>query len=509
MSNSSKRAFITELFERDHDHEKGDEYETNGINLVLQKYSNNKDVSQKEYLRACKVCGVIPLTTFLRQLGDRNMSLKFQLLPKNAIKSCAIALLRNSRVQSLDLEGCQIQSSGAQYMFDVLQKRTNITEINLRSNKLGTEGLRWIVQLLQSNHHIKSMNLSDNQFEDSDAMFISDILHGDNVLNELNLSHNNFSSEGGMIIGSALGCNDTIKHLNLSWNHLRGKGAQAIGLGLQKNASIKILNVSWNGFDVAGCHGLSHGLQKNSTLVDLDVSSNRVGIVAVTKLLEGMKRNTTLEILRIGNNPLTANGPLFILQSVKRIPNIKYIDFDLQPVDMDFVSHLATYQKTRDLHITYGKVCLKPATGDGDSTMYIKGDPVTVMFEFTRMKEVDILDLFITFDTDGSHSVTWEEFKEGVQVSKIPVRMRDLDTIIKRIDLNLDGEINFSELMIAQKEHNLRVKKLMDKGERIFLNSEIGQVHQELITWFEDKGVVLKNYSFLDNLGDYNQTSSN
>lgn len=48
--------------------------------------------------------------------------------------------------------------------------------------------------------------------------------------------------------------------------------------------------------------------------------------------------------------------------------------------------------------------------------MYIKGDPVTVMFEFTRMKDVDVLDLFITFDTDGSHSVTWEEFKEGVQV---------------------------------------------------------------------------------------------
>ena len=93
-----------------------------------------------------------------------------------------------------------------------------------------------------------------------------------------------------------------------------------------------------------------------------------------------------------------------------------FFSFKLQPVDMDFVSHLATYQKTRDLHITYGKVCLKPATGDGDSTMYIKGDPVNVMFEFTRMKEVDILDLFITFDTDGSHSVTWEEFKEGVQV---------------------------------------------------------------------------------------------
>lgn len=144
---------------------------------------------------------------------------------------------------------------------------------------------------------------------------------------------------------------------------------------------------------------------------------------------------------------------MFILQSLKSIPNIKYIDLHvsclkktiscgflkwylllhflelndnkfhyfflyqkLQPVDMDFVSNLISCQKTRDIHVTYGKVCLKPAIGDEDSTMYIKGDPVTVMFEFTRMKDVDVLDLFITFDTDGSHSVTWEEFKEGVQV---------------------------------------------------------------------------------------------
>jgi hypothetical protein len=83
---------------------------------------------------------------------------------------------------------------------------------------------------------------------------------------------------------------------------------------------------------------------------------------------------------------------------------------------MDFVSMLVTYQKSRELHATYGKVCLKPTGEDGDPTMYIHGDPVSIMFEFTRMKEVDVLDLFITFDTDGSHSVSWEEFKEGVQV---------------------------------------------------------------------------------------------
>lgn len=36
---------------------------------------------------------------------------------------------RNSKLQSLDLEGCEIRPLGAKYMFDVLEKRTNITEI--------------------------------------------------------------------------------------------------------------------------------------------------------------------------------------------------------------------------------------------------------------------------------------------------------------------------------------------------------------------------------------------
>lgn len=48
--------------------------------------------------------------------------------------------------------------------------------------------------------------------------------------------------------------------------------------------------------------------------------------------------------------------------------------------------------------------------------MYIKGDLVIVMFEFIRMKVVDVLDFFIIFDMDGSYFVMWEEFKEGVQV---------------------------------------------------------------------------------------------
>lgn len=51
--------------------------------------------------------------------------------------------------------------------------------------------------------------------------------------------------------------------------------------------------------------------------------------------------------------------------------------------------------------------------------------------------------------------------------------------------------------MIVQKEYNLWVKWLMDKGEWVFMNSEVGVIYQELLDWFKDKGVFLKNYFFL------------
>lgn len=68
-------------------------------------------------------------------------SIKFDLMLRVFIKLLLVLLTwkssdfhvtvfqRNSKLQSLDLEGCEIRPLGAKYMFDVLEKRTNITEI--------------------------------------------------------------------------------------------------------------------------------------------------------------------------------------------------------------------------------------------------------------------------------------------------------------------------------------------------------------------------------------------
>lgn len=89
-------------------------------------------------------------------------------------------------------------------------------------------------------------------------------------------------------------------------------------------------------------------------------------------------------------------------------------------MDGDFVLKLKSMQEEKDITAKYGKVCYQSKDGNSnvemDRTMYISGDPLTILLEFSRMKGLRVLDLFITLDIDGSHSVSWEEFREGIKV---------------------------------------------------------------------------------------------
>ena len=74
-------------------------------------------------------------------------------------------------------------------------------------------------------------------------------------------------------------------------------------------------------------------------------------------------------------------------------------------------------QSKKPLYVLHGKVHMNFREDDsGDSMMYIAGDPTIILFEFTRIKNIPVIDLFISFDTDNSHSISWDEFREGIKV---------------------------------------------------------------------------------------------
>jgi Ca2+-binding EF-hand superfamily protein len=48
--------------------------------------------------------------------------------------------------------------------------------------------------------------------------------------------------------------------------------------------------------------------------------------------------------------------------------------------------------------------------------VFDEDDPLSVLFEFMRQKNLRLKDLFGAFDKDGSESITRAEFREGFKV---------------------------------------------------------------------------------------------
>ncbi|CAG2219971.1 unnamed protein product [Mytilus edulis] len=391
---------------------------------------------QDQYIRTCKKYHVVPVSRFYRQLEGNSVILKNHQFSKGEFKACAIALM------------------------------------NLTKNDIGREALILLEEALDKNIKLLDLNLSDNNINSSDCDIIRQIMEGDNMLQSLNLSNNRICNVGGQQIAGGLVRNDRLKVLNLSWNKIRGKGAAAIGYALAKNSDLQVLNISWNGFELGGAHAIAHGLSLNTCLKQLDISSNRIGQSGVTQLMKGVNENTTLETLKS------------------------------QPVTEEFEQKVSKIRKDKKLVVKYGKIIrdTKAKKTDGDDTMYISGDPLLVLLEFTRMKKIHILDMFRAFDLDDSHSITWEEFREGIAQNKLPIRPSNIDKLVQSIDMDMDGQVDFSELVISQKAHKRKVEKLKANGEDVFNKSAVGIVNERLRKWFDDHHFVLKDTSFTESV---------
>ncbi|XP_060083151.1 leucine-rich repeat-containing protein 74B-like [Ylistrum balloti] len=450
------------------------------------------------YLAACKKYNLDPMSAFQRQLSGEIVSLRNQNIRGKTAKAMALALVANHSVSSIDLGGSDLGQTGIAYLAEVLNDNANITEMNLSGSKLMSRGLQIIAEVMRENRTLRSLDLSDNGFTEKDATYLKDLLKSRCILRHLNLSKNTFEESGGVLIAQGLAENTTLRVLNLSWNHLRGKGASAIGISLTTNDMIEVLDISWNGFDMYACHSLGQGLDKNSSLRELDISSNRISPSGIAKVLEGLEHNTTLTILKLACNPLGPEGALAVLKASLNSRNISELDFGNQPVSVEFVDLLTKFQFHRDVKVYYGKVLCKVKPEVCDDTMYIPGNPLMILFEFIRMKKLDILDVFKTLDADRDHSITWGEFRIGIKKSHIPVRSRDLEQLIRTMDLNKDGEISFSELVVAQKSHNTRAEKLLAVSQDAFYDSTIGQIHRDLQTFCNDTNVFLKRYKLLE-----------
>lgn len=127
----------------------------NLISLIFRgndKYNFSSRLSDKDLILLCN-----SLQESVSVIKDIDFS--YNHLGNDSAKELAKLLAQCENLESLNLQGNDIESTGAQAISEALQENKCIQYLNLSFNRIKTDGAMAIVELLFTNKTIKELNL--------------------------------------------------------------------------------------------------------------------------------------------------------------------------------------------------------------------------------------------------------------------------------------------------------------------------------------------------------------
>ncbi|XP_024275108.1 leucine-rich repeat-containing protein 74B-like [Oncorhynchus tshawytscha] len=191
---------------------------------------------QTRYREACRMFNVVPVSYFLKHMGNTELAMMHHGLGPQGTKALAVSLVTNTSLLKLNLRDNCMEGTGGAAMAEMLKENCYITEVDLGENRLGECGAQTLSSMLQENTTLVSLSMSGNELADRAAQHLAQTLTSNTKLETLDLSHNTIGDAAGQVLGHAIAENTGLKSLSLAWNCIRGKGAVALakGLGMYK-----------------------------------------------------------------------------------------------------------------------------------------------------------------------------------------------------------------------------------------------------------------------------------
>ncbi|CAC5411343.1 unnamed protein product [Mytilus coruscus] len=423
------------------------------------KYPDYDNTGSKTYEKACRKFDVVPSSKITRKMDsdkETTLDLKHYGLDSKGTMAVAMAMVVNTTLTKLNLKGNNIGESGMLYIQVMMSENTTITSLDISENNLKSFGAKSIGMMLHDNKFLRELNIGGNGFTDLDAPFLTKKIEEHMALHYLNLSHNLFGDLSGNSFEHMIAENVSLEELDLSWNQFRIIGAKKIASGLKENDHLKIVNASWNGYDDDGGAAFGDVLANNKYLIELDISCCRIGPEGFGKVMKGLKSNDTLEVLKIGKNNIPDSA---VETAVDLLLTLDASTFKLECLDLSDVMLTGKSQERLaelkepfpELEIihgytdSYGK---RRMVGFGDMGQ----EALLCLKEYLEECNMTVTELFSRFDEDGSNSVDYDEFRQGIRDEGIPLSSEQVDHLIKYIDIDGDGDIDFSELVLKIKE---------------------------------------------------------
>ena len=401
------------------------------------------------YVKACKTLKITPSNHIIQSFSKPILSVRHRSLGPNEVKSITEALMSNTFVKSLDLEGNNIGDAGASQILRLLLENCFISEVSLSENNIGSRGAEIFSNILKQTRSLMKVNLSGNRFSDKDSAILAEGISANDTVKTLNLSHNEFMLNAGQDLGMAISENHTITELDLSWNHLRMKGAIAIANAMAKNSSIEVLTLRFNGFADDGAAAMGEALIENNTLKILDLSHNRISDKGAVALSKGLSKNITLESLDIGYNPITREGAFALLTAAKEAKEL--IELLMSEIFLDeaaFNVIETLIQQRSSLKISYQGVTRDKSGKTRNNELDLLRNKIFERIRnYLKVNRLRMVDLFNRWDKDKNLSLTRDEFALGIATANIPLAPEMIDFLVNQLDANKNGTVEYDEFV--------------------------------------------------------------
>ncbi|KAJ8396848.1 hypothetical protein AAFF_G00011710 [Aldrovandia affinis] len=143
------------------------------------------------YLQACQMVGVVPVSYFLRNLGNTTLNLNHHGLGPLGGKALAIALVVNMTLKHLDLSWNGFGNEGALALGEALKFNNTLVHLNLNNNRITNEGTGMLCKGLEANDTLKVLQLAYNSLTVEGALALISAIRNTpkTALEEINISN--------------------------------------------------------------------------------------------------------------------------------------------------------------------------------------------------------------------------------------------------------------------------------------------------------------------------------
>ncbi|XP_053378405.1 leucine-rich repeat-containing protein 74A-like isoform X2 [Mercenaria mercenaria] len=395
------------------------------------------------YMDQCEVQGLIPVSYIQRHLGDKNLRMRHHYLGGTGTKPVAVALLKNTVTEYIDISDNYVEAEGARYIGGMLRNNTFITNLNISNNFIGRDGFSAICRMLESNTTLKTLCVSGNQLTDSCAQCLIEGLKNNTSLTSLDLSGNAFGEQGGVYIGGALSVNEGLIDIDCSWNSFRNRGGAALLACLTKNRTLEVLDLSWNGLGSAGADALKTALKLNTTLKVLDLTNNRLNAKAAESIGWGLSRNTGLETIVLNLNPLKDAGVEAMLKASEKHPNLHLLSIEEIGISRENYRKIQELQTQNDLTILHGGV-------GGYQRISTTTSMIRLFNKFVQSHQAQLRTSFQQFDRDRTGILGTDEMKLALKEAGLRLTNKQLCLVIEELNYKNSSTMNYKDILSGE-----------------------------------------------------------